>query len=961
MRASATSSLQRPASGANGPVPAPQGWSAASWHVRLLGAVDVTDREGAGARQVKLPSRAAAALVARLAMWPERAHAREELVELLWPGVALEVGRNRLRQTLSVLKKLLEDDGAPGRAAILADRQHLRAAPGAFACDVREFEAARRAGDADTARAWYRGELMPGFYDDWIADERTRLEALLDRLPASAEPAPPEAAHAPPEAAPAWPRSAAPLPNYLTPVFGIDLAGARLREAIAAHRLVTVIGPGGGGKTRLAVEVARALAQPDAGWRRWQGWIAFVPLVACETGAQLVDRLAMALRVDALATDVAGAADPHAAVVRALTGQPALLVLDNLEQVVGPAAAVIADLLGELPLLRIVATSRHVLGVDGEHLVPVDPLPLPAANAGGADALRALALSPAVALYVDRARERRSDFHLNARNAADVAELVRRLEGHPLAIELAAARVRSTAPAQWVELLRQRESDTLALLARQGPRGQSDPRHASMLEVIAWSWRLLDADGQRLLCALTAFDGGCDAAAARAVVDPSAPAARVQLALDELVSSSLVVAQESADGRLRFAPYEAVRDFAAPRAEADARASWRARHRAWLAALVRVRLAGDATPDLNRLREEMPNLLRGLASALADQAAGDAWAMLWAHRAAFSDVTLPATGLALVEAALAATTDAGLCLFGHAFLAAQGYEAGLHAVAASHADAVLAQLGTPAAIAAWPAAGAPFDADDDPVAAWAACWALRTQMRVGRPLAEDDPWLAAALDAARAGGATLLAARLIGLKASLMMRNRADHAGAEPLRRESLALWKRAGDRLRANEGRIALAICLGFQHRTEEQLPLLAEVEHEALAIGQPRLLCFALSVRGYCLNDLRRHGEALAAFHACLRHAAAAHAWREWFYGLWNLTRTLGHLRRPERAAQLMGFAEVFYAERFGVLGPEDTREARRTRRLCAVQLGAAAADAAWKTGAAWTLQQAMAAAFG
>ncbi len=959
MRAQALSPTSQPA-GAPASAAAP-GWPASAWQVRLLGTVEVADREGAGAQHVKLPSRAAAALIARLALWPERAHAREELVELLWPGVELDVGRNRLRQTLSVLKKLLEDNGAPGRVAIVADRQTLRAAPAAFACDVREFEVARRGGHAAQARAWYRGELMPGFYDEWIADERTRLDALFDRLPEPAEPTACATPQASVPAASSWHRGAAPLPNYLTPVFGIDLAGARLREAIAAHRLVTVLGPGGGGKTRLAVEVARTLAQPNAGWRRWEGWVAFVPMVACETAAQLVDRLAMALRDDAVATDAAGAPDPYAVVVRALSGQSALLLLDNLEQALRPAAELIANLLGELPLLHIVATSRHVLGVDGEHLVPVDPLPLPATSADGAQALRELALVPAVALYVDRARERRSDFHLTARNAADVAELVRRLEGHPLAIELAAARVRSTAPAQWVELLRERASDTLALLARQGPRGQSDSRHASMLDVIAWSWHLLGADEQALLCALTVFDGGCDAAGARAVGAPATSPAGVQIVLDELVSSSLIVAQESADGPLRFAPYEVVRDFAAARADADACARWRARHRAWLAALGRVTLVGDATPDLHRLRAELPNLLRGLASALDDAAVGDVWAIVWAHRAAWSDVTLPATGLAQLERALAATSDAGTRLVGQAFLAAQSYDAGLHAVSTRHADAVLAQLGTPDAIAAWPANAPPFAADDEPIAAWAASWALRTQMRVGRPLREDDPWLAAALAAAEAAGARapLITARLIGLQASLMMRNRGDHVGAEPLRRRALALCEASGNRLRANEGRIALAICLGFQHRIEAQLPLLAEAEHEALAIGQPRLLCFALSVRGYCLADLGRFDEARSAFHACLRHAAAAHAWREGFYGLWNLTRTLAHLRQPDRAAELMGFAERFYAERFGVLGPEDTREARRTRRLCAVQMGVARTQAAWQAGAAWSLQRAMATA--
>jgi predicted ATPase len=955
--------------------------------VRLLGELALHD----GARTVvRLPSRAAAALVARLALWPDRAHPREELVELLWPGVDLDAGRNRLRQTLSVLRSVLETDGAGAGPVLVADRQHLRAAPGAFACDVPLFEAALRRGDAAAARAWYRGALMPGFYDEWILEERMRLETLAERVTQGAPFAPVahvdrhEAAGIEPPARRADPAPGMPaLPLYLTPVFGIDLAGARLREAILAHRLVTVVGPGGGGKTRLAVEVARSLAEPGAGgrWQRWQGEVLFVPMGACRTRAELLDRLVMTLRLDPAADE------PQALVQQALSGRPMLLVLDNLEQAAGPAAALIAGWLSALPLLRVVATSRQVLGVDGESLLAVDPLALPAADL----ALDELALNPAVALFVDRARERRSDFHLGATNAAALGELVQLLEGHPLAIELAAARVRSTPPARWVELLREARAqaafddggETLSLLARSGPRAGGDARHASMARVIEGSWALLDERARRMLGAMATFDGGCDAAAAREVGAPEASAAAVQRTLDDLVSSSLLVAHEPPDDARartaaagpRFVPYESVREFAAARFTPGERAAWRARHRLWMRRLPR---DDGPTPDLARLRDEMPNLLRALANARRDGVPAQAWQLAHAHRGALTDVTLPATGLEALEAAASAVTDPGLRLFADAVLATQAYESGRHAVALAHADAVLARLGSPSALpdapawprdasdadeaneasdAAMPGPGAAASPASEPLGAWAIGWAIRIRMRVGRRIEEHDPWLEAALADARAAGAVGLEARLVGLQASLMMRNRADHPGAEVLRRRALALALASGDRLRANEARIALAICLGFQHRIEAQLPLLAEAEREARALEQPRLVCFALSVRGYCLADLRRHEDALAAFLACLQEAWRALAWRELFYGLWNLTRTLAHRREPERAARLMGFAEAFYAERFGTLGPEDLREARRTRRLCAVQLGREGTARAWAAGGSMAVADAVA----
>ncbi len=165
------------------------------WRVRLLGAVDAVGVAGAvdglpGAAPVlsHWPTRAVAALLARLALWPDRVHPREELVELLWPGVGLSVGRNRLRQALSTLKALLETRGAGAATVLVADHLGIRVVPGALTCDALDFERRLRAGDGAAAQRLYRGDLMPGHYDDWVLQERRRLAALWEQLDAASLP-----------------------------------------------------------------------------------------------------------------------------------------------------------------------------------------------------------------------------------------------------------------------------------------------------------------------------------------------------------------------------------------------------------------------------------------------------------------------------------------------------------------------------------------------------------------------------------------------------------------------------------------------------------------------------------------------------------------------------------------------------------------------------------------------------
>jgi DNA-binding SARP family transcriptional activator len=134
--------------------------AAPRWSLRLLGVLRCED---GSVILERLPSRAATALLARLALWPERVHAREELVELLWPGVALDVGRNRLRQVLSTLRSLLEPAGQPTRPVLQTDRHGVRVVPGSLACDVHRFEALVRARRHAEALAAYGGALLPGF------------------------------------------------------------------------------------------------------------------------------------------------------------------------------------------------------------------------------------------------------------------------------------------------------------------------------------------------------------------------------------------------------------------------------------------------------------------------------------------------------------------------------------------------------------------------------------------------------------------------------------------------------------------------------------------------------------------------------------------------------------------------------------------------------------------------------
>ncbi|MBG7699574.1 tetratricopeptide repeat protein [Streptomyces sp. MC1] len=328
------------------------------------------------------------------------------------------------------------------------------------------------------------------------------------------------------------------LPAQLTRFVGREPELARIGRALADSRLVTLTGPGGVGKTRLALEAARARTGRNATRSRTGAdsrpahtatgptEVCLVELAPLSDGARIPYAVLAALGVrDGFRSPATDALDR---LLAALADREVLLVLDNCEHLVESAARTAALLLGACPGVRVLATSRESLGVTGEVLVPVPPLPE----------------EPAVRLLLDRARAVRPDFDGHAR----VPEICRALDGLPLAIELAAARLRTLS----VDELADRLHDRFRVLAR-GDRAKA-PRHRTLRAVVEWSWELLDAAERDLASRLTVFAGGATLDAVAAVCGVPYP----EDPLASLVEKSFL---EVSDGRYRM--LETIRAFAA--------------------------------------------------------------------------------------------------------------------------------------------------------------------------------------------------------------------------------------------------------------------------------------------------------------------------------------------------------------------------------------------------------------
>lgn len=335
------------------------------------------------------------------------------------------------------------------------------------------------------------------------------------------------------------------LPALSSSLVGRLIEVSAVDDLLRERRLVTVVGPAGVGKTRLAIEVARGLAPPGGVW--------LVRLDGIDATASISRAVAETLQL------VGG----EQMLVERFTGAETILVLDNCEHVVEGVAALIGELLDATTQLRVLATSQVRLDLDGETVYPLQPLPI----------------ADSVALFADRATEIRRQFVLDDETATSVEELCMSLDGLPLAIELAAARVRSLS----VQDIARRLNDRFALL--RDPTSRRPERRRALAAAIGWSYELLFPDEQRGLWALSCFAGGAPLDAAEHVLAVlGVPEASVIDVVGRLADRSLVSVDVTPEGTVRYRLLDSIRDFARGRLResglADAACG---AHAAWLA------------------------------------------------------------------------------------------------------------------------------------------------------------------------------------------------------------------------------------------------------------------------------------------------------------------------------------------------------------------------------------------
>jgi predicted ATPase/DNA-binding SARP family transcriptional activator len=380
------------------------------------------------------------------------------------------------------------------------------------------------------------------------------------------------------------------LPAQITSFVGRSDDLERVEQLLGRGRLVTLTGPGGTGKTRLAIEAAG----------RQPGSVAFIelaPLTAADVPKAVLS--ALGLRETTLAVAPGGPpTDATERLVSAMAERPALLVLDNCEHVVDASARLAARLLAGCPGVRLLATSREPLGITGELISPVPRLGVSPPGASAANSLT----YPAIRLFADRATAGNPDFAVDDSTIGDVQRICAALDGLPLAIELAAARVRSLSAGE----IAVRLDDRFRLLSR-GSR-TAEARHRTLRGVVEWSWDLLEDDERELARRLTVFAGG---ATLDAVEQVSSLAETVEL-ITSLVDKSLV---EVGGGRYRL--LETIRAFCAERlTEAGETERLRAAHAAYFLALADKADAHLLTAGqldwLARLDTEYDNLLSAL-------------------------------------------------------------------------------------------------------------------------------------------------------------------------------------------------------------------------------------------------------------------------------------------------------------------------------------------------------------
>ncbi len=518
-------------------------------------------------------------LVKLLALAPGHRLHREQVMDVLWRDRAPAAAANNLHQVVHVARRALDPDAIGVRDEVLSlladvdvDRLELAAA------------AARRTGTPDAYRAAlaiYGGELLPeNRYDDWASGRRSELAELVAALEEEL------AALGPAD-------GSRRLPAEASSFVGRGRELAELGALLDHTRLLTLSGTGGAGKTRLALELARSAEAS------YSGGAALVELAGLADPRLVPDAVAAALDVRALPGQ-----DVVDALVDVLAPRTLLLVVDNCEHLLAASAALADTLLRSAPRLTVLATSREALRIPGEVVFRVPSLDIPDPD----QPLTAgeLVRYEAARLFVERATAVAPGFELDEENAMDVARICFRLDGLPLALELAAGRLGALSPAAVAERL----DDRFRLLSS-GNRA-APTRQQTLLATLQWSHDLLEPDERMLFRRLAAFAGGFELAAVEAVCtgDGLDVAGSADL-VARLVEKSLVAADEGSRER-RYRLLETVRLYAHEQLqEAGEAVAVAERHASWALTLA------EREHDSSLLEREAANLRAALDTLLA--------------------------------------------------------------------------------------------------------------------------------------------------------------------------------------------------------------------------------------------------------------------------------------------------------------------------------------------------------
>jgi predicted ATPase/class 3 adenylate cyclase len=719
------------------------------------------------------------------------------------------------------------------------------------------------------------------------------------------------------------------LPRQLTSFIGREREMREVKEFLATTWLLTLTGSGGCGKTRLALQVAADLleAYADGVWLVELAALADPTLVPQTVASPLGVREEPGRPLTATLTDY-------------LRPKQVLLILDNCEHLLTACAQLVEGLLRGCPKLRILASSREGLGIGGEQTYRVPSLSLP--DARHLPPLERLHEFEAVQLFADRARLSQATFSITPANAPAVVQVCERLDGIPLAIELAAARVKALP----VEKLNERLDDMFRLLT--GGSRTALPRQQTLRALIDWSYDLLSEVERALLRRVSAFAGGWTLEAAEAVcVGEAVEEGEVLDLLTSLVEKSLVLYEEG-EGEGRYRLLETVRQYARDRLlEAGEAAAVRSRHRDWFLALAEEAEQGlveaSQTMWLDRLEREHDNLRAALAWTVVE-GQGEAGLRLggtlmpfWVVRGYLAEgrehlgrvLTLPGAEARTAARAKALYSAAALaCLLGE-------YEAARALLEESRA--IFRELGEKGGIAS----------SLHPLGDLA-----RDQGDYGRARALLEETLAIWRELGDKRG---IAFSLMGLGRAA--QEQGEYGAARALLEESLAISRELG-----NKGGIASSLhSLGTLARDQAECGRARALVEESLAIwregGYKLAVGWSLNSLGLTVRDQRDYGRARALLEESLAIFRELGNKRGIAWDLEGLATVAMVQGEPERAARLFGPAEGLREEIGNPLPTADRAEHDRFVAAVRAALGEEAFAAAWAAGRAMSLEQAVA----